>query len=177
MFRLFRILLGITQDIHHGTITQGRAQMSFDTGRAIVMSAHTLAGELQTHVILPVATLKGYTIKETGIELPLPVRFVAWPSVLGVGLQLAPLYDYQPDIDRMGHMGRSAKTVRVLEDYLLTLMLVRKGEPTIDIPVPAADSESAANFIALTMAYAQRLKIKYSELGLDKPIAQIVKRR
>jgi len=111
-----------------------------------------------------------YTVSFQGVEErthpphSLPYH-LSWDTIGGVGLRMQPGFQWA-DSDRDGHTDNQYTT-----GYSFHLLIVPASGNTIDIVIPTVGHSAAVDFVAHTIALAERRGKRINVFGFDKPPA------
>jgi len=109
----------------------------------------------------------GLLILPTGVTTPGLLAPIDWAHILGVGVEMRPLYSYTGATDT-----KWSKMARINIGYQFNLLIVPTQGETITITLPIHNSESALIFGAHTLAYARYYERRTTMVGFDKGLTR-----
>lgn len=138
----------------------------------IVLHAWELLPTLNTQ---PPVSWMGFTVSQDGLLVSRAgtegglVPITPWSNVSGVGLEMRPLYEYDPATRSYWHEAR-----RVNTGYQFSMLVVLMAGSTLNIVLPLRDNEAAVDFAAHVLAFARSHERRLSLMGFEKDITRSV---
>ena len=124
--------------------------------------------DVQTTVVWHAPNGWQYTLTGKGIEQrheSAGEHYLGWPEIGGVGVRMQPGFKFV-DNNRDGSPEQQFTT-----GYSFHLLIVPISGSTMTIPVPTNQRTDAVNFVAHTIALAEKLQKRINVFGFNKPPA------
>ena len=112
-------------------------------------------------------TSGGFLVAPTRIVEAALVAPIAWADIMGVGLEMRPVYSYS------GITGSKwSRLTRLNTGYQFTMLVVPSIGETITINLPMRGAENALAFGAHMLAYARYYDRRTTMIGFDKALTR-----